>query len=381
MFWNAVFFFSYFCGSFKNQGSEMSDIFCVIMAGGAGTRFWPVSRQAKPKQFIDIMGTGRSFLQQTFDRLKPICPVQNMFVVTHIQYKQLVLEQLPDIKPSQVIAEPVRKNTAPCIAYANYRIEKINPDAVIVVAPSDHLILNEDEFRKDISEGIEFCRNHDMLLTIGLKPHRPETGYGYIQIDKKPIEKGFNKVKTFTEKPDLEMAKIFLKSGEFFWNSGLFIWKLKTINQAFKEHLEEVDVLFSEKKEHLGTRKEAAVVDAIYKEVKNISIDYGIMEKAQNVAIRCSDFGWSDLGTWSSLYENSSHDRNGNVIRAGDVLATATSGSVFDLPEGKLALVYGLSNYVVAERDNLLLICPRDEEKALREMVNGLKFEKGEEYL
>jgi len=352
------------------------------MAGGAGTRFWPISRQSKPKQFIDVLGTGKTFLQQTFDRFSKICPPENIFVVTHTQYKSHVIEQLPDINHSHILLEPLRRNTAPCIAYANYRISKINPDAIVIVAPSDHLIMNEDEFRKDIISGTEFCRKHDMLLTIGLKPHRPETGYGYIQIDrKKEIDKGVNKAKTFTEKPDLEMAKIFLKSGEFFWNSGIFVWSLKTINEAFKEHLEEVDVLFSEKKEQLGTRKETAVIAAIYKEVKSISIDYGIMEKAQNVAVKCSDFGWSDLGTWSSLYENCSKDKNKNVVRADNVIAHNSSGSVFDLPKGKLAMVYGLNDFVVAERDDLLLICPKDEEKALREMVNNLKFEKGEEYL
>lgn len=360
----------------------MKDVFCVIMAGGVGTRFWPISRQTKPKQFIDVLGTGKTFLQQTFERFNRICSTENIFVVTHSLYKQHVIDQLPELNTSHILLEPARRNTAPCIAYANYRIQKINPDAIIIVAPSDHLIMNEEEFAKDITSGTDFCREHEMLLTIGLKPHRPETAYGYIQVDsKKSIQKGFSKVKTFTEKPDIEMAKIFLKSGDFYWNSGIFVWSLKTITEAFKKHLEEVDVLFAEKKDHFGTRKEAAIVDAIYKEVKNISIDYGIMEKAQNVAVKCSDFGWSDLGTWNSLYDNCKQDKNKNVIRAENVLAHNSRGSLFDIPKDKLAMVYGLNNFVVAERDNLLLICPKDEEKALREMVNNLKFEKGDEYL
>ncbi|PKP18731.1 MAG: mannose-1-phosphate guanylyltransferase [Bacteroidetes bacterium HGW-Bacteroidetes-21] len=359
----------------------MKDVFCIIMAGGAGTRFWPVSRQAKPKQFIDILGIGKTFLQQTFDRFVKICPPENIFIVTHTLYKDLVLEQLPQIKSNQILLEPMRKNTAPCIAYANYRINKINPNAITVVAPADHLILNEQAFKKDILSGINFCRKNDMLLTIGIKPSRPETGYGYIQIDSKiSFDKGFNKVKTFTEKPDLEMAKVFLKSGEFFWNSGIFVWSLKSISEAFKTHLEEVDALFAEKQELLGTRKETAYIQNIYNEVKSISIDYGIMEKASNVAIKCADFGWSDLGTWSSLYDNSTQDEDQNVIRHDNVLAYHTKETLFDLPPDKLALVYGLKNYVVAERDNLLLICPKDEEKVLRDMVNDMKFKKGEEF-
>ncbi|NQU88586.1 MAG: mannose-1-phosphate guanylyltransferase, partial [Mariniphaga sp.] len=295
----------------------MDNNFCVIMAGGIGSRFWPLSRTSMPKQFLDIMGVGRTFIQQTYDRFSKIIPDCNFYIVTSVIYKDLVLEQLPELKEEQVLLEPIRRNTAPCIAYASYKIKTINPDANIIVAPSDHIILKEDEFITQIKNGLKFVSENNSLLTLGIKPSRPETGYGYIQIKKKKEYKELDNlfgVKTFTEKPDLKMAQIFLDSGEFFWNSGIFIWSLSTILEAFEIHLNDVSTLFAKGIKLYNTPDENAFINKTYSECKGISIDYGIMENAKNVFVLTADFGWSDLGTWGSLYENKEKDKSGNVI-------------------------------------------------------------------
>ncbi|MCD6366089.1 MAG: mannose-1-phosphate guanylyltransferase, partial [Bacteroidales bacterium] len=290
--------------------------FCVIMAGGMGTRFWPASRIDAPKQFIDILGTGKTFLQMTVERFQKIIPIENIFIVTGKKYKDLTLQQIPGIKEDQVLLEPFGKNTAPCIAFANACIKRINPNATIIVSPSDHLILQEDNFLKEMENGLSFARDNEILLTMGIKPHRPNTGYGYIQVNaKKHGSNGFEnifKVKTFTEKPTLELAKQFVSSREFYWNSGMFIWNLKAIEKEFKKYLPEVYQLFENHLEDLNSDK---IIYKIYETVKNISIDYGIMEKSKNVHVLCADFGWSDLGTWLSLYEIDEKDENGNSIR------------------------------------------------------------------
>lgn len=361
----------------------MNNTYCVIMAGGIGSRFWPLSKSTMPKQFIDILGTGRTFLQQTYDRFIKICPNENIYVVTSAGYKDLVMCQIPELPESQVLLEPLRRNTAPCLAYACHKILKINPDANIVVAPSDHSIQQEDAFLEQISKGLEFVSHNDVLLTLGIPPDRPETGYGYIQIESmKPIGAigNLHKVKTFTEKPDLELATIFLKSGEFFWNSGIFIWSLKSILKAFKTHLSSVSELFEKGQKLYGTADEVPFLNKTYSECQNISIDYGIMEKASNVYVLCSNFGWSDLGTWGSLYDNSEKDANGNVISGAEVMLYGTKNCIVKISGEKLVVLQGLDGYIVVESEGTLMVCRKEDEQQIRQFVNDVRLNKGESY-
>lgn len=338
------------------------------MAGGVGSRFWPISRNNKPKQFLDFFGTGRSLLQMTFDRFRQLMPAENIFIVSNVIYKDLILEQLPEITEKQVLLEPHRRNTAPCIAYAVYRIASITENANIIVAPSDHLILKENDFIDTLKTGLKFVSENDSLLTLGITPSRPETGYGYIQIEEG--SSNLRKVKTFTEKPNLELAKVFVETGEFFWNAGIFMWSLKTIRAAFEQYLPEVDAKFKPGVGLFNTDKEQTFIDEIYPSCPNISIDYGVMEKAPNVYVLCSDFGWTDLGTWSSLYELSDKDENGNASLKCDSIFYNAKGNIVTLPENKLVVVDGLDGYLIAESDNVLLICKKDEEARIRQMVN-----------
>ncbi len=357
--------------------------YCVIMAGGAGSRFWPMSRNNRPKQFIDILGTGKTLLQQTYDRFRKLFRAENFLVVTNKAYKELTLEQLPELNENQVLLEPYRRNTAPCIAYANYKIKSICPEANIVVSPADHLIRNEEDFLQVIRTGLDFVANKDVLLTLGIKPTSPQTGYGYIQTEKTGvagIEK-LGKVKTFTEKPDYEMAKVFFESGEFFWNSGIFIWSLKAIITAFEKSLPEVDTLFKSGIGSYNTENEREFITNTYSSCKNISIDYGIMEKAENVYVLCSDFGWSDLGTWGSLFEQCDKDKNNNVIQSENVLTYKTNNSIIKTPNDKLVLVQGLDDYIVVESENVLLICKKEDEQQIRQFVNDVKLKKGEKFI
>jgi len=355
------------------------------MAGGVGSRFWPLSRSAKPKQFLDILGTGKTFLQQTFDRFKNICPPENILIVSNKDYKDLILEQLPEVLEENVLLEPMRRNTAPCIAYANYKIREKNPEANIIVAPSDHLIMNEAEFERVIRQGLDFVNENDALLTLGIKPNRPETGYGYIQINhNQKIEESEckpTKVKTFTEKPNLEMAKIFFESGEFFWNSGIFLWKLNSIMGAFDKYLAEVNELFKKGIGVYNTDGEQKFIDQTYSESKNISIDYGIIEKADNVYVLCADFGWSDLGTWGSLYENSQKNEENNTVMGKNVLLYDTKNSIINMPEDKLVVIQGLKDYIAVESDGILLICKREDEQKIRQFVKDVKIKKGDDFV
>lgn len=359
--------------------------YCVIMAGGVGSRFWPVSRTQNPKQFIDILGVGRTLLQMTFDRFAKILPAENIYVVTNEIYRDVVLEQLPELSNEQVLGEPMRRNTAPCIAYANFKILKKNPDARIVVAPSDHLILNENEFLKVIGEGLEFVKTDNVLLTLGIEPSRPDTGYGYIQINKdikvNTENNSLNKVKTFTEKPDLELAKVFLKSGEFFWNSGIFLWSLKSIFKAFETHLPEVNSLFTEGIDLLNTEKEEEFINDTYANCKSISIDYGVMEKADNVFVYCADFGWSDLGTWGSLYDHSEKDENGNALKVDKHLLYDTKDCIIQSRNGKLMVLQGLEDYIVVDSKDVLLICRKQDEQQIRKFVNDANLQFGEDFV
>ena len=355
------------------------------MAGGIGSRFWPLSRNEKPKQFLDILGTGKSLLQQTFDRFSSICPSENVYIVTNKIYKEIIIEQLPKIKADNILLEPLRRNTAPCIAYANHRILTENPDANIVVAPSDHLILNEPEFIRVLNQALEYSKENDALLTLGIKPNRIETGYGYIQIsnkEKKEIEDiGITEVKTFTEKPDYDMAKIFFESGEFYWNSGIFIWSLKSINKAFDKYLPDVDDLFKGGSLIYNTPDEQSFIDKTYAECKNISLDYGILEKAKNVSVLCADFGWSDLGTWGSMYENSAKDDNQNSIIGENILNYDTNNCIINVPGDKLAVVQGLDGFIVVQTDDVLLVCKKEDEQKIRQFVNDVKVKKGKSFI
>ena len=350
----------------------MENNYCIIMAGGVGSRFWPFSRNDRPKQFLDFFGTGRSLLKLTFDRLNRLVPAQNILIVSNVIYKDLILEQLPEIKENQVLLEPNRRNTAPCIAYAVNRIKAMTDKANIIVAPSDHLILKENDFLETLQTGLDFIEKNDNLLTLGIKPSRPETGYGYIQIGEG--DTNLRRVKTFTEKPNAELAQIFFETGEFFWNSGIFLWNLQTIDKAFKELLPEVADKFEVGKELFNTDKEQEFIDNMYQSCPNISIDYGIMEKASNVYVLCSDFGWTDLGTWGSLYEMSPKDENQNVTLKCQTAFYESEDNIVVLLKDKLAVIQDLKGYIVAESDNVLLICKMEEEQRIRQFVNDMNI-------
>jgi len=347
------------------------NLYVVLMAGGVGVRFWPYSRNSRPKQFLDVLGTGKTLLQSTFDRFLPICPAENILVVTHEEHVDLVKEQLPLIKPEHILAEPMRKNTAPCIAYASYKIAQENTDAVVVVSPSDHLILKEQEFLEIIKKAVDHAKSQDKLFTLGITPTRPETGYGYIQYH---TEKTFaKKVKTFTEKPELALAKKFIESGDFVWNSGIFIWGIQAIVKAFHQHLPEMSENFDEMvKPKLNTSEEAEAVRTTYAQSKSISIDYGVMEKATNVYVCLGNFTWSDLGSWSSIHEISAKDENNNVINA-NTLTYETRNCIVKGSPDKLIVVQGLNGYLVGEFGNVVIVCEKDREDQFRRFVNDTK--------
>ena len=337
------------------------------MAGGIGSRFWPYSRKDKPKPFLDFFGTGHPLLQQTFDRYSKIVPKENIFIATNIQYEELVKEQLPDLNEDQILLEPTRRNTAPCIAWASIHIKQLNPNANIIVAPADHLILKETEFIEAITKGLEFVAKSPQLLTLGIKPSRPETGYGYIQIaeEKDGI---FYKVKTFIEKPQLEFAQVFIESNEFYWNSGIFLWNVNTILKAFETHIPEICETFKSYENDLEA-------------LPNISIDYAIMEKAENVYVQICNFGWADLGTWGALHEASPKDQHKNVIMKGHTLLYECKDNIIAIPKGKLAVLQGLEDYLIADTDNVLLVCRKDDENSIRRYVNDVQVKLGDEFV
>ena len=346
------------------------NLFVVLMAGGVGVRFWPYSRNSKPKQFLDVLGTGKTLLQSTIDRFLPICPVENIYVVTHDEHADLVRQQLPQLGSDQILAEPMRKNTAACIGYASYKIAQRNPDAVIVVTPSDHLILMEEEFQDVIKKASDQAKSQDKLITLGITPSRPETGYGYIQFH---TEKTFaKKVKTFTEKPELSLAKKFIESGDFVWNSGIFIWGVKAIVDAFHSYLPEMAEVFDDIKTKLGTSEEKEAILSAYSQCKNISIDYGVMEKAQNVYVCLGTFTWSDLGSWASIHEISHKDENNNVINA-NAQTYETRNCIIKGSPDKLIVVQGLNGYLVGEFGNVVIVCEKDKEEQFRRFVNDVK--------
>lgn len=350
------------------------------MCGGIGSRFWPYSRESRPKQFLDFLGTGRSLLQMSFDRISALVPPENVLVVTNAQYKPLISEQLPELPDDNILLEPARRNTAPCIAWAAYHIAARDPEASIIVCPSDHLITRDEVFRDAILKGFEFVETHDALLTLGITPTRPETGYGYIQVGEK-VEGDICRVKTFTEKPKLELAKVFLETGEFFWNSGIFLWSAKTIIRELITNAPDVANVFEKGRHLFGTSAERQFIEENFPGCVGISIDFAVMEKAKNVYVECVSFGWNDLGTWSALYDNSPKNRDANVTQNCRVLAYDSTDNIFAVKDDKLVVVAGLSGYIVADRGDVLLICPKAEEQKIKQMVNDVKMTFGDKYI
>ncbi len=354
--------------------------FAIIMAGGVGSRFWPLSRTERPKQFLDILGLGKSLLQLTYERFKKIIPEENILIVTNESYRDLVKLQLPEISDDQILGEPMAKNTAPCIAYASYKIKSKYPDASCVVAPSDHLIIDEKAFTDQILKGLQFVEAHDALLTLGIKPSRPDTGYGYIQYKEEQEDSGVHKVKTFTEKPDLELANQFLESGDFLWNAGIFIWSIKAITSAFNEHLHEVAELFQSEESIYFDEKEHAFINEIYPACSNISIDYGVIEKAGNVYVLPSDFGWSDLGTWKSLHEVFDKNSDNNAVIGERIEMNDITSSVVVNDSDKLMVVEGLDNVIIVNTNDALLICSIDKEQNVKRIVGDIKKKYKDKY-
>ncbi len=355
-----------------------SNRYCVIMAGGIGSRFWPMSRQACPKQFLDILGTGRSFIRHTYERFAKIIPNENFVVVTNQRYKKQVLEHIPELDESQILCEPIGRNTAPCIAYAAHTLRKKNPDAEMIISPADHLILNEEEFIKIVNACSDFVAQNSALMTIGITPSRPETGYGYIQ---RSNNNSISKVKCFTEKPNLELAQAFLECGEFLWNSGIFIWKVRDIIEAFKEHLPEHYALFCSIEDDLGTERERDAINRVFSGCKAISIDYGVMEKATNVYVHTGDFGWSDVGTWGSAYQHLRKDRYANAMNNALTKTYNTRNSLIATPKDKVTVVSGLKDYIVVDTDDVLMICPKHEEQNIKSFIEDIRYDTGDKYI
>ncbi len=355
------------------------DIYVVIMAGGVGSRFWPYSRSYRPKQFLDVLDTGESLIQMTNNRFKNICPQENVYVVTNAGYVDLVKEHLPELADHQILAEPVGRNTAPCIAYASYKIASQNKNANIIVTPADHTVFKEREFEQTVGLSVDAVTSSDKIVTIGINPSRPETGYGYIQFipeNNSPVKK----VKTFTEKPELELAQKFVESGEFVWNAGIFIWNVNTIKAAFEQYLPDMAELFNQGVSQFYSDQEPAFIQNVYAQCKNISIDYGVMEKANNVYVVQADFGWSDIGSWATLHDLKHKDSNNNVFDA-NTLSYNTNNCIVKGPKDKLIIVQGLEGYLVADIDNVLLICEKDNERQFRDFSADIKSRRMTEFL
>ena len=351
------------------------------MAGGVGSRFWPLSRRQRPKQFLDILGTGRSFLRHTFERFSPMIPVENFLVVTNESYAEQVLAEIPELSPEQVLAEPLGRNTAPCITYAAYRIAATSPDATMIVTPSDHLILDEVLFRQEMERCVEFASATGSLLTVGLTPTRPDTGYGYIQVGAPAEQSGFQRVKTFTEKPNTQLARAFVESGEFFWNSGIFVWRADAIVGEVRRHLPDTYELFASAEGSYGTPEEKEHIARIYSELRGTSIDYGVMEKSDNVFVRCTNFGWSDIGTWGSLYQYSAKDDDGNATTGNEIYSFDTHNCLVRLPKEKIAVIEGLEEYIVVDTDDVLMICPKSNEQDIKKFIATVRYSSGDKFI
>ena len=342
----------------------------VIMAGGVGSRFWPMSTVEKPKQFIDVLGVGRTLLQLTFDRFKGICPPENVWVVTNVRYADLVKDQLPDVPVSQILLEPCRRNTAPCIAYVSWRIKTKDPKANIVVSPSDHIVANTAEFQRVVRQCLKFTSETDAIVTLGMKPTRPETGYGYIQADltaSSPRNREIFRVDQFHEKPDLEKATAYIRQNNYFWNAGIFVWSVETIVNALRIYAPRINKLFEGIQQIMGTPKEQEVVNKLYEECENISIDYAVLEKAEEIFVCPADFGWSDLGTWGSLLMETPRDIYGNSLIGKGIKTYECHNCIVHTTQERKVVVQGLDNYIIAEQDGVLLVCSLSEEQRIRQ--------------
>lgn len=355
--------------------------YVAIMAGGIGSRFWPKSRSSYPKQFIDILSTGKTLIQSTFERFAQFIPKENIFVVTFNEYESIVKEQLPELPEENIVSEPSRKNTAPCVAYISFKLMQKDPDATLIIAPSDHLVLNTEEFQKVSLAALDFAENHNALVTLGIKPTYPNTGYGYIQHELTSAADDVYKVKTFTEKPDIDLARTFFASGDFLWNAGIFIWTVKDVLHAFEQYQPEMFEVFSVEKSNFNSKNEAEAIDRIYPLCTNISIDYAIMEKANNVYVIPSSFGWSDLGTWNSAYDNLEKDYLGNAVSANNVIVIDAVKCMVSAPEDKLLVLQGLNDFIVVDTRDVLLICQKEKEQEIKEYVAEVKRNKGEKFL
>lgn len=355
--------------------------YVAIMAGGIGSRFWPMSRTNYPKQFLDILNTGKTLIQSTFDRFARFIPKENIYIVTSDTYRQIVQDQLPDLNPANILCEPSRKNTAPCVAYISYKLAQLNPEANLICAPADHLILDETAFEETCKAALEFTSNIKALLTLGIKPTNPNTGYGYIQFEQLAVHNNVFKVKTFTEKPDRDLAKTFVASGDFLWNAGIFVWQIRNIVKAFESFLPELHELFDSERAFYNTDKETEAIERIYPQCVNISIDYGIMEKADNVYVIPSSFGWSDLGTWASAYETLEKDYLENAVAGNNVMVIDATKNMVHADNKKLVLLQGLEDFIVVDTKDVLMICKKDKEQEIKEYVAEVKRNKGDRFI
>lgn len=355
--------------------------YVAIMAGGIGSRFWPMSRTDYPKQFLDILNTGRTLIQGTFDRFALFIPKENIYVVTSEQYKDIVAEQLPEMPVGNILCEPSRKNTAPCIAYISYKLKQLNPEANLICAPADHIILQPEAFKQVCLKALDFTAHIKALVTLGIKPNHPNTGYGYIQFDQQAVSENVYKVKTFTEKPDKELAKTFIASGDFLWNAGIFVWQVKNIITAFEKFLPEMHEVFDAEKDRFNEPDEKAAIERIYPQCVNISIDYGVMEKADNVYIIPASFGWSDLGTWTSAYDNLEKDYLENAVAGDNVMIIDATKNMVHADNNKLVLLQGLDDFIVVDTKDVLLICRKNKEQEIKEYVAEVKRNKGDKFL
>ena len=355
--------------------------YVAIMAGGIGSRFWPMSRTDYPKQFLDILNTGRTLIQSTYDRFAKFIDTENIYVVTSVQYKNIVIKQLPGLNPANILCEPSRKNTAACIAYISYKLMQLNPNANLICAPADHLITESDNFKKVCHDALHFTSHIKALVTLGIKPNHPNTGYGYIQYESFAVSDNVFKVKTFTEKPDLELAKTFVSSGDFLWNAGIFVWQVKNIIHAFEQLLPEMHEVFDAEKEYFNSPQEDDAIERIYPLCISISIDYGIMEKAGNVYVIPSSFGWSDLGTWKSAYDTIDKDYLGNAVSGDKVVVIDATKNMVHVDHNKLIVLQGLDDFIVVDTPDVLLICKKEKEQEIKEYVAEIKRSKGDRYL
>lgn len=355
--------------------------YVAIMAGGIGSRFWPMSRTAYPKQFLDILNTGKTLIQWTYERFAKFIPEENIFVVTSVEYTDIVAKQLPSIPVENILAEPSKKNTAPCVAYIAFKLLQKDPKASLVVAPSDHMIADAETFKNITTKALNFVDNNNSLITLGINPNHPNTGYGYIQFETETKEDGIHKVKTFTEKPNLELAKTFLASGDFLWNAGIFVWKAADVVKEFELQQPEMFELFENEKQHFNTAEENAAIERIYPLCTSVSIDYAIMEGAKSVFVIPSSFGWSDLGTWNSAYENLDKDYLGNAVASNNVIVIDATKCMVSAPKEKLIVLQGLDDFIVVDTKDALLICKKEKEQVIKEFVAEVKRSKGDKYL